>query len=152
MASDRLGQSTAAITTRMADAQIRHAEHRALFPAPKQTAAYRNGYDSGYRAGLADVRTQAESASCRFRIYTEGKPDALAVIRDRLARYAQLGATITFGVGIWQDTLETSVTVDIIAARGDYQAIVFLSGDIKHALDQQAVIVTVEPLVSMLTV
>lgn len=144
--SSRNGQSLSSLTQGMAQAQIRKAEHEAMFPNRRETNAYRNGYSAALQDVADAAQTEAPASErVRFRIYTEGKAGALAIVQERVRRYVN-GATLSFGVGIYNGTLEDSLTVDIIGLRSDLQQMTFLAGDIKHALAQESVLLTVDPV------
>jgi hypothetical protein len=76
-----------------------------------------------------------------YRLFTEDA-DAL---RDSLvklvSRYFE-GATITYGIGLWQGVTERAAVIDIIGNANDLQAIVNLAGDIRFVHGQTAVLVT----------
>jgi hypothetical protein len=68
----------------------------------------------------------------------------------RVARYFP-GATLYRAAGLWNSEIEESEVIEIVAESLDsLQAIVNLAGDIKHALNQTAVLVTYERIGSVL--
>lgn len=113
------------------------------------------GWDSGKLAESQQAhadRLMAESinlfkpptpkaTSVAYRLYTEGAESLRESLLDLIERYFE-GATITYGVGLWQGTTEIAAVVDIIGTTDDLQAIASLAGDIRFVHGQSAVLVT----------
>ena len=72
-----------------------------------------------------------------FTIYTEKKDN----LPELVGRYFT-GATILYGVGLWEGKQEECALIQIIGSPADLQSIIFLAGDIRHLNSQNVVKVT----------
>jgi hypothetical protein len=81
-----------------------------------------------------------------YRIYTENKPGAEAVVIDLLKQYGLPNATLYKGIGIWEGNKEANLTIEIDAEGevGYYLSefnIRLFAEAIRQALNQEAVMV-----------
>ena len=87
---------------------------------------------------LAEAQEQhVRDTAVVFTLYTESKPN----LSELVTRYFD-GATITYGLGLWQGTTEPAAVIQIFGWLENLQNIVFLAGDIKTVNAQQTVLIT----------
>ena len=79
----------------------------------------------------------AHTTVVTYTVYTESKPNLSRLI----ARYFP-GATIHYGLGLWQEQTEPSATISIVGTFADLQRIADLAGDIRVVNEQSTVLVT----------
>lgn len=95
-------------------------------------------WDSGRLAREQETHANANRyTAVVYRLYTENKHGIVSTV----ARYFD-GATVFPADGLWRDTTEDSVVIEIVASRADLQRIVNLAGDIKVRNNQSSVLVT----------
>lgn len=106
------------------------------------------GWNSGKLAASQEraVGSTINSAAVVYRLYTEARMN----LSDIVSRYFH-GATLFYANGLWNGALESSVVIEIVGSASDLQSITHLAGDIRHANNQTAVLVTWAP-VSLLLV
>lgn len=92
---------------KLAESQERHADY----------ADYKR---MGKRIGIFKPATPKVTAVA-YRLYTEGAESLRESLVKLVSRYFE-GATITYGVGLWQGVTEVSAVVDIIGTSDDLQA------------------------------
>lgn len=101
------------------------------------------------RMGLFKTDVAESISGVVYRLYTEDSDSTRESLIRLVSRYFD-GATITYGVGVWQGATERNATVEIVAAVGDLQKIVNLAGDIRFVHGQTAVLVTWAPVSQLL--
>jgi hypothetical protein len=81
-----------------------------------------------------------------YRLYTEDvAQDGNSGTSALIARYFA-GSTTYAATGRWLDAIEYGLVIEIVATKGDLQAIVNLAGDIKTQNYQSSVLVTWAPV------
>lgn len=89
-------------------------------------------------------------AAVRYTLFTEDV-DWLAglavpgLLPELVGRYFK-GATILYGDGLWQGTIERAACIIIIGTHADLQRVFDLAGDIRVKRGQSTVLVTWEPV------
>lgn len=151
MDNPTIGQTVAGIgpggwdSGKLAESQQAHADKRTaesikLFkPAPYKSA----------KSGDWSYPPTPKSTAVAYRLFTEGAESLRESLLDLIERYFE-GATITYGVGLWQGVTEVSAIVDIIGTSDDLQAIASLAGDIRFVHGQSTVLVTWAPVNQLL--
>lgn len=86
-----------------------------------------------------------QSQSTVYRLYTETFDNLPSLV----ARYFP-GASLFEGVGLWEGQTERCTIIEIVASPDDLQKIVFLAGDIRVTNKQSGVLVTYQPLFSLM--
>lgn len=81
----------------------------------------------------------------RYRIYTELRHNLLGLTSDVFG-----AATLTLATGLWEGLKEDSAIIEIVGLDMDYGRIVKLAKTIRDTNNQSAVLVTREPIASVL--
>lgn len=76
-----------------------------------------------------------------YRLYTEGAPVLRESLKTLTLRYFK-GATILYGVGLYDGAEETCAVIEVLGDDDDRQRIINLAGDIRIVNGQASVLVS----------
>ncbi len=115
------------------------------------------GWDSGKLAQSQEtqaeregrIRAKAHGQTVVYRLYIGGVSGFCESLVRLVSRYFE-GATILYGVGVWNGATEHSAMVEIIGDSNDLQTVAHLAGDIRLVHGQTAVLVTWTPVNQLL--